>query len=548
MLGTDRDAATVQQGAPAQRTADVDDIAQTFWDVIVVGTGMGGATMGYALARAGWKVLFCEKGHDTAHGLRGDYAELHRDGVGDGEAARLLRGGRYAEPVRDLSGRRPRSFVPFIGCGTGGSSALYGMVLERLQAADFEPAGHFPATAGATLPARWPIDLDTLTPFYDQAERLYGVRKDEATPPWSAPARELAEHFTARGLHPYRLPQSCEYVPGCPGCQSFLCARNCKGDGDRNCLRPALDQHGAVLLDRCEVLRLEAGQTRVEALHCRRHGREFRLRGRVVVLAAGALATPVLLLASASEAWPQGLANASGLVGRNLMRHYIDLYAVFARTRARTDENVKELGCNDFYLCKDGKFGTLQSFGRLPPARMIVDDLQRELRDTVHPALAIGMAPFKPIMRPVLDAVFTRSTLLASVMEDLPFAENRVRIAPASAAGIAVEYRMRASEAARIAQMRKHVAAALAPYRFLLIKQAENNERIAHACGTCRFGNDPRESVLDADNRAHGIDNLYVVDASFFPSSGGTNPALTIAANALRVAARVLGQAPGEPD
>lgn len=534
----------MEQGATARRAVDIDEIAQTHWDAIIVGTGMGGATMGYALARAGWKVLFCEKGHDTAQGLRGDFPELH--GQNDDAAARLLRGGRYAEPLLDLSGHRPRSFIPFIGCGTGGSSALYGMVLERLQAADFEPGRHFPATAEATLPTRWPIDLDTLAPYYDEAERLYGVRKDADTPPWSAPARELAEHFDARGLHPYRLPQSCEYVPGCPGCQSFLCARNCKGDGDRNCLRPALARHGAVLLDRCEVLRLEAGPNRVEAVYCRRDGREWRLRGRLVALAAGALASPALLLASASEAWPQGLANDSGLVGRNLMRHYVDLYAVFARARARADENVKELGCNDFYLREDGKFGTLQSFGRLPPARMIVDDLQRELRDTVHPALAAAMAPFKPIMRPLLDAVFARSTLLASVMEDLPFAENRVRLAPAPAAGIAIEYRVRASEAARIARMRKLVAAALAPYRFLLIKQAENNERIAHACGTCRFGEDPRNSVLDADNRAHGIDNLYIVDASFFPSSGGTNPALTIAANALRVTARVLGRSSGE--
>lgn len=531
---------------------DIEAIADTHWDAIVVGTGMGGATLGHALARAGWKVLFCEKGRDTAHGLRGDYPELRTDGIAGASRESLLQAGRCAEPVRDLSARRPREFVPFIGCGTGGSSALYGMVLERFQAADFEPAVHHPQAVDSTLPERWPIDLDALAPFYEQAERLYGVRKGgggdgdgEARRPWSAPARELAGHLAAQGLHPYRLPQACAELPGCRGCQSFLCARECKRDSASACLRPAIAGHGAVLLERCEVVRLEATRARVTGLVCCHDGREFTLRGRAVVLAAGALATPVLLLASCSAEWPDGLANASGLVGRNLMRHYVDLYAVFAKTRAPADVNVKEVGCNDFYLGDEGKFGTLQSFGRLPPARMIVDDLQRELRDALHPTLAAAMAAFKPVMRPLLGALFGRATILASVMEDLPFAENRVQPAAAGERGIAIQYRLRAGEAERVAHWRRRIAGVLAPYRFMLIKQAENNERIAHACGTCRFGRDPRSSVLDADNRAHGLENLYVVDASFFPSSGGTNPALTIAANALRVAARLSGTEPG---
>lgn len=528
---------------------DVEAIADTDWDAIVVGTGMGGATLGHALARAGWKVLFCEKGRDTTRGLRGNYPEMCTSGIAGARVDSLLQAGRCAEPVRDLSGRRARDFVPFIGCGTGGSSALYGMVLERFQAADFEPATHHPKAVDSSLPARWPIDFSALTPYYEQAERLYGVRKGpggdgegDGRPPWSAAARELAGHLAAQGLHPYRLPQSCAELPACVGCQGFLCARECKRDSASACLHPAIADHGAVLLERCEVIRLEAGRGRVTGLVCRHEGRELRLRGTVVVLAAGALATPVLLLGSRSADWPDGLANGSGMVGRNLMRHYVDLYAVFAKTRAPADLNPKEVGCNDFYLGADGKFGTLQSFGRLPPARMIVDDLQRELRDTAHPALAAAMAPFKPLMRPLLDALFGRATILASVMEDLPFADNRVQPAAGGNGRIAIQYRVRAGEAARIAHWRGRIAGVLSPYRFLLMKQAESNERIAHACGTCRFGQDPRASVLDADNRAHGLENLYVVDASFFPSSGGTNPALTIAANALRVAARLSGK------
>ena len=139
--------------------------------------------------------------------------------------------------------------------------------------------------------------------------------------------------------------------------------------------------------------------------------------------------------------------------------------------------------------------------------------------------------------------MLARATILASVLEDLPYGDNRVHPSSDSGAAapqrLAFSYRLRAHDKARVAQMRRLVLNAMKPKRVMLIRQAENNQRLAHACGTVRFGVDPADSVLDANNRAHGIANLYVVDSSFFPSSGGTNPALTIAANALRVAARI---------
>jgi len=146
----------------------------------------------------------------------------------------------------------------------------------------------------------------------------------------------------------------------------------------------------------------------------------------------------------------------------------------------------------------------------------------------------------KPIMGTVLGRLFARKVVLASIIEDLPYPDNRVTVAEtADTFGrrrTVIEYRISEYEQKRIENFRREMAHLLSPYSFMLIKQAENNERIAHACGTCRFGSDPRESVLEPTNRAHGIENLYVVDSSFFPTSGGTNPALTIAANALRVA------------
>jgi choline dehydrogenase-like flavoprotein len=157
------------------------------------------------------------------------------------------------------------------------------------------------------------------------------------------------------------------------------------------------------------------------------------------------------------------------------------------------------------------------------------------------------LAPLLPLARPVLMRVLEgmgRRLILASIMEDLPFPDNAVRPVEDGAARLEIRYRIRPFEKARIEAFRDRVASALKGFRFDLIRQAENNHRIAHACGTCRFGDDPGSSVLDRWNRAHGLRNLYVLDASFFPSSGGTNPALTIAANAMRVADHLCEEGP----
>src|SRR5262249_46185686 len=151
----------------------------------------------------------------------------------------------------------------------------------------------------------------------------------------------------------------------------------------------------------------------------------------------------------------------------------------------------------------------------------------------------------RPLLRPILARLLSRRLLFASILEDLPYEENRVRLPSAGeAARLVLEYRIRDGELARIAAFRDKVREAFRPYPVLLIEQAENNGLLGHVCGTCRAGHDPRTSVLDRWNRAHGLDNLYVVDASFFPSSAGTNPALTVAANALRVAGHLLGKGP----
>jgi choline dehydrogenase-like flavoprotein len=536
--------------------ADLASVKARDWDVVVVGTGMGGGTLGFALAKAGKSVLFCERGRSlfgSESVLRGAFAETFfaRPDVARPQHREVLdRSGRYADEMIDLSAAQIRRFIPFIGTGTGGSSALYGMALERFFPSDFAPRSHYPAAGGSTLPEVWPFGYDDLRPYYEKAEQLYRVRgtpdpyrqdnpRDSllAPPPLSPAAKELADFLRTKGLHPYQLPKACQSVPACQGCQGFLCPRECKNDSTQVCLKPALAQYGAELLDECEVVKLEATRTAVTGLRCSRSGEAFTLRAGLVVLAAGALESPRLLLASASPDWPNGLANDSGLVGRNLMRHCIDLYAIRPQVEGDVPGHLKELAFNDFYLTEDGKWGTVQSFGDLPPAPILVAGMAEDLR---HGA-ARWAAPLFRLAKPLLTLLFrrllSRKILFASILEDLPYEDNRVMLPPAGVGGrLAIEYRLRDHDRARIAVFRQKVTDAFRPYRVMLIKQAENNERIAHACGTCRAGDDPGTSVLDRWNRAHGLANLYIVDASFFPSSGGTNPALTIAANALRVA------------
>lgn len=535
------------------------DVESRLWDVIVVGTGMGGATAGHALARLGLRVLFVEKGRSPSRtgGIVGQYPEDRVGGPFPPSPEKLdgLRnGGREWAAVVDASKRRRKIHIPFIGSGVGGSSALYGMAMERFFPSDFSPAGCFPERSGSTLPQRWPIAYDDLLPYYARAEALYRVRGTsdplrgaEFDPayldpgPLSASADEVASTLRAAGMHPYRLPLACEFVPECACCQSYLCPRQCKNDAGRICVEPAVREHGAVLLDACEVLRLEASARTVERVVCLREGRTFTLRARVVILAAGALHTPRLLLESASAAWPHGLANRSGQVGRNLMRHYVDLYVIRPKTPPGLQATWKEIAFNDFYLDPDeGKLGSVQDFGALPPIPHLLDVLTDDVSQRFTPLAALAVRSVRPVIRYFLARRLAGTRILATLMEDLPYADNRV--GPAADGRIEVHYGLHPAERHRISRMRKKMKTLLKPYRPMLIKQAENNDRLAHACGTCRFGEDPSTSVLDAKNRAHDVDNLYVVDASFFPSSAGINPSLTIAANALRVA-EVIGKA-----
>ena len=323
------------------------------WDVIVVGTGMGGGMLGYSLARSGRGCCSSRRGARHCPGRRGRFAPPCPNWPSRWPAApqqayydALARAGRSTDEIEDISGRFPKRFVPFLGSGTGGSSALYGMVCERFFAQDFTPRQNFRDPGDSTVPEAWPITYDQMRPWYAQAEKLLGVRgqpdplrpeaadgRSAPAPPFSADNQPLVDYLTGRGLHPYHLPMACDYTDGCATCQTYLCPQSCKNDAARNGVLPAVAEHGAHLLTECRVVRLEADRTQVQQVICEHHSDMLALKAKVVVLAAGALVTPVLLLNSRSGDWPRGLANGSDWVGRNLMRHLTGPVRNLAATR-----------------------------------------------------------------------------------------------------------------------------------------------------------------------------------------------------------------------
>jgi choline dehydrogenase-like flavoprotein len=437
--------------------------------------------------------------------------------------------------------------VPFIGSGTGGSSALYGMVCERFFVGDFTPRQNFRDPGESTVPEAWPLSYDQMRPWYAEAEKLLRVRGQPdplrpeaaavglpAAPPFSLDNQAVVNYLTGRGLHPYHLPMACDYTDDCATCQTYLCPQSCKNDAARNGVLPAVTEHGAQLLAECRVVRLEADRTQVRQVICQRRSDMLALKAKVVVLAAGALVTPVLLLNSRSGDWPRGLANGSDWVGRNLMRHLLDPIEIWPYPGHKTTAANKEIGLNDFYFSEGQKYGTVQSFGAIPPMEWLTNRpgwRGKALRLT------------SPAVRQIYERFFNGGLVLAAIMEDLPYLDNRVL--PSNQPSLdgrqrlRIQYRLHRGEIERHTAFLSQLKEVLEPFRKMSVGSGKDNANLGHVCGTCRFGTDPKTSVLDPQNRAHEVDNLYVVDTSFFPSSAGLNPSLTVAANALRVAAHV---------
>ncbi|HTY73608.1 MAG TPA: GMC family oxidoreductase [Actinomycetes bacterium] len=504
------------------------------YDVIVIGSGAGGGTLVHRLAPSGTRVLLLE---------RGDW--LPRE-IQNWDADAVFVQNRYvsADTWYDAEGR---SFQPQVHYYVGGSTKLYGAALYRLREKDFGELVHH----GGTSPA-WPVGYDVFEPYYTQAEALYQVHGDRGADPTEPPAsgpypfppvshepriQQLFDDMTKAGLHPFHSPSGIMLDEAdmamspcirCATCDGFPCLVHAKADSDVIAVRPALRHPNVTLLRNAHVHRLIAdssGHTVTEVV-ASVDGEEQRFSASIVVLSAGAANTAKILLASADDKHPHGLANGSDQVGRNYVFH--NSRAFLAISKEKNDTRFqKTLGVNDFYFGDDEfdwPMGNIQMVGKssAPMYR--------------------GEKPVEAHLAPMfaLEDVAEHAVDFWLSAEDLPLPDNRVTLnedgdivlayTPNNREPLEQLYRRVKSRLDHLGMHPDH----LVP-RDVYMKNDIPVAGCAHQAGTARFGTDPATSVLDVNCKAHELDNLYAVDTSFFPSIGAVNPALTAIANALRV-------------
>ena len=500
------------------------------YDVIIIGTGAGGGTLAHRLAPTGKRILLIE---------RGDFVPRDKDNWSS-RAVNVQAKYHTKEVWTDKAGR---PLHPHTNYYVGGNTKFYGAALFRLRQADFGELRH----AGGVSPA-WPITYDELEPYYTEAERLYqvhGERGVDPTDPWASAAypypavshepriQRLHDDLAQRGLHPFHVPLGImldEERPNasrcirCDTCDGFPCLVHAKSDAQVVCIEPALAHPNVSLLTNTRVTRLETSPSgrEVSAVVVERQGRTERYASDIVVSSCGAINSAALLLRSANERHPGGLANGSGVVGRHYMGHINSVLLAISTTPNPTVFQ-KTLGVNDFYFGDDEfpyPMGHISFVGKL---------------DAI--ALSAGAPPFVPNM--TLDAMASHSLDFWLTSEDLPDPDNRVTLDRNGE--IVLSYTPNNGEGhARLIKKLEYLLQHLDGRMHLVPRNIFVGDRIplagvAHQNGTIRFGRDPKSSALDPNCKAHELDNLYVVDGSFFPSSGAVNPALTIIANALRV-------------
>jgi choline dehydrogenase-like flavoprotein len=503
----------------------------TRYDVIIVGSGAGGGTLAWALAEHGVKVLLLERGgyvrrepenwSSRAVNVEGRYHTREAWRGGDGHALH-----------------------PHTSYNVGGNTKFYGAALFRLRQEDFGELRHH----GGLSPA-WPISYEDLEPYYARAEALYEVHGDRGADPTEPPAsgpypfpavsheprmQRLHDDLVRAGRRPFHVPLGVRLDEArpetsrcvrCATCDGFPCLVHAKSDAEVMCVAPAVASGHVTLVTHATATRLETSQSgrEVTRVHAETPDGPTTFVGDIVVSACGAINSAALLLRSASDRHPNGLANASGVVGRHYMGHVNSVLMAISKD-ANPTVFQKTLGLNDFYF-GSGDFafpmGHISFVGKL---------------DAI--ALSAGAPPFVPGF--TLEAMAKHSLDFWLTSEDLPDADNRVTLDRTGQ--IVLNYKPNNEQGhlrlqAKLKDLLKHLDCHdhLVP-RALFVGQRIPLAGVAHQNGTVRFGHDPTTSALDVNCRAHDVDNLYVVDGSFFPSSGAVNPALTIMANALRVA------------
>ena len=515
------------------------------YDVIVIGSGPGGATLASRLAPTGKRILILE---------RGDYLKREQ---ANWDTAAVFNEGRY-KAKQTWSDGTGKSFSPMVHYVVGGNSKVYGAALVRMRREDFGELRH----AEGVSPA-WPVGYDVFDPYYLEAERLYyvhGRRGEDPNEPSTADPfpyppiehepriAQLDEQLAGQGLRPFHLPLGIllDQKPGTPDAEphsacircsafdGFPCLTNGKADAQIACIDPTLKLHANVtLLTGAYASKLETdGSGRaVKSVHVIREGRDERYSADIVVVACGSINSALLFLRSANSLHPDGLANGSDQVGRNYMRHNQSVLLALSRERNETIFQ-KTLALSDFYFgTKEWPYpmGFVQMCGKLHGTH---------LRGEVLPSWLdfLSNMPFEALAHHALD--FWLSS------EDLPDPRNRVtlnngqvRLALTPNNGEA-HLKLRAAFEAKLRATNLHGFFG----KSIFVHKTIPIAGVSHQAGTLRYGTDPKSSVLDVNCRAHELDNLYVTDGSFFPSIGAVNPTLTIIANSLRVADHIKGR------
>jgi choline dehydrogenase-like flavoprotein len=485
------------------------------FDIVIIGSGAGGGTIARELASSGAKLLLVE---------RGDFVPQEDHNWNPVSVWKDLRY-RTADTWLDEAGR---SFRPYTHYCVGGNTKFWGTVMYRLRPEDFKEMQH----ADGVSPA-WPIDYDTLAPYYDRAEAMYevhgeagadlteGPRKPFPYPPvpHSRVVGSLIEQLKALGLHPSPLPlglrENCVF---CNTCNSFPCKIHAKSDAEVCAVTPATAHANVTLWTNATARRLitDSSGRKIEAVEIERGGAVERVSAPLVIVSCGAVNSAALLLRSASDKHPQGLANSSGLVGKRYMAHLATMMQGFHPFRVNDTVFQKTVAINDFYLRgRRVKYplGQIQSQGR------------------THGVMAQTVVPQVPVW--AYDLWVSRGVDWLAMTEDLPRLENKVTIEPNGQ--IRLHYRPNNLAAHR--ELVDETSRILQELGFwIVMTHSHKAKNTTHQCGTLVFGTNPAESVLDPYCRTHDVDNLFVVDASFFPSSAAVNPGLTIVAQAIRTA------------
>ena len=490
------------------------------YDIVIIGTGAGGGTMARELSATGARILVVE---------RGDFVPQEDQNWSPQAVWRDL---RYRTTERWLD-ERGQEFPPYTHYNVGGNTKYWGSVLYRLRREDFTALEHEDGVSPA-----WPIDYATLAPFYDRAERLYhvhGKAGDDPTEPERDPfphppiehSKEVAaivEQLRAQGLHPSALPlglirpREQDGCVLCDTCNSFPCKLHAKSEADVCGIRPAILQPTVTLWTGAYARRLlvDATGRRVEAAEIERNGEILRVEAPLFVVSCGAVNSAALLLRSTSSAHPEGLGNSSGLVGTRYMAHLATMMQGFHPFKTNTTVFQKTVAVNDFYL-------------RGPDTPYPLGQIQSQGR--THGIMAQTVVPWMPLW--AYNAWVARGVDWLAMTEDLPRPDNRVFVD--GHGRIHLHYRPNNLAAhARLVRATTRILKRLGFW--IVMTHSHKQKNTTHQCGTVVFGTNPCESVLDPFCRAHDVDNLFVVDASFFPSSAAVNPGLTIAAQAIRVA------------